>query len=104
MRRWLAAMTPTTGRVYVLTIAPTTEAMDRHSPGLAASIAQYNGLIARAARDAGSAVVLVDVHGLILGDAAGVLVHINEDDGHHLTAAGHALIADAILARERRQS
>jgi hypothetical protein len=85
----------------VLTIAPTTEAMDAHSPGLARSIVRYNAIVADAVRAAGGPQVqLVDVHAAIVGQLGGVEQYVNPMDGHHITRVGHALYARLLLERE----
>jgi hypothetical protein len=101
LRRWLNEAGAVSGRVYVVNIAPTTMAMDAHSPGLAKSIEEYNRLISSAIRESGrSNVRLVDVHEAILGAPDGVSRNINPGDGHHITADGHALYARLIVERE----
>lgn len=94
---WLAHAAVRVSRVLVLNIAPTTDAMDAHSPGLAAAIAEYNALIADVVREVGARnVTLVDVYAVCrcAPDAAEL---INQRDGHHITPRGHALFAQLLL-------
>ena len=105
LRRWLLEASALIGRLYVLTIAPTTADMDAHSPGLASSIKHYNQLIAEAVRaTAAPNVRLADVHAAILGQPEGVERYINRADGHHITREGHALYAQLILEMERTRN
>ena len=101
LRDWLRQASAQVGSLYVLTIAPTTEAMEAHSPGLAGSIERYNELIAHAVGAAASRhVQLVDVHTEILAQPDGVTRYVNQADGHHITTEGHALYARMLLERE----
>jgi lysophospholipase L1-like esterase len=97
-QEFLAGVVKEFRRVVAINIAPTTEAMDRHSPGLAASIERYNGLIREAvAAVGGENLRLADVYGAITGTPGGIERHVNASDGHHITAEGHRLYARLIL-------
>jgi hypothetical protein len=99
---WLAKAAPRFDRTYVVNIAPTTDPMQAHSPGLREGIDAFNALIADAVRaGAHPRVVLVDVHGAILASAHGVAGLVNPADGHHITTPGHELYARLIAAHER---
>jgi lysophospholipase L1-like esterase len=101
LRRWLREASVQVSGLYVLTIAPTTEAMNAHSPGLGDSIERYNELIADAVRSVALPhVQLVDVHAAILALPGGVERYINPSDGHHITREGHALYAQMLLEQE----
>jgi hypothetical protein len=80
--------------VLVVNIAPTIDSIERHSPGLGASITEYNELISTVVGSTASdRVKLIDVHHAITHDAAPVETFISPSDGHHLTRDGHALYA-----------
>lgn len=99
--KWLARAAAEFSRVYVLNIAPTTPEMEAHSPGLSAAIVRYNGLIAETVASLGvDNVHLVDVHARIMEEDEGLERYINPEDGHHITAAGHRMYADAIAEFE----
>ena len=99
LHRWLQELAGVASRVYVLNIAPTTEAMEQHSPGLSRSIEQYNEIIARTTANTGENVELVDVHSAVRAAPDGLARYVNKVDGHHLTRDGHSMIAGLILAR-----
>jgi lysophospholipase L1-like esterase len=89
-------------------VAPPTEAGENHSPGLMASVATYNKLLAAAVLAAQAPhVLLVDAHAALSVNAGTLARCINQQDGHHLTAAGHQLYAELLqqnfeqLPRER---
>ncbi|HYK02989.1 MAG TPA: SGNH/GDSL hydrolase family protein [Thermoanaerobaculia bacterium] len=92
---WLRHAAPRCSRILVINIAPTTAETEQHSPGLTASIETFNDLIAGAVRDVPNASV-VDVHRILSSSAAELTRCINESDGHHITAAGHQLFAEAV--------
>jgi hypothetical protein len=90
-------------RTYVINIAPTNPEMEAHSPGLSASISDYNRLIEEAVTNANiSRMALIDVHDAILKQPQGVNECISKVDGHHLTPAGHRLYARMIQEQEQR--
>ena len=94
---WLRHAAPRYSRILVINIAPTTAEMEQHSPGFTASIETFNGLIAGAVRDVPNATV-VDVHRLLSSSAAELTRCVNQQDGHHITAAGHQLFAETLDA------
>jgi hypothetical protein len=100
---WLSVACRTFELVYAVNIAPTNAATEARSPGFGRSVIQYNSLIKRACQTAESNNVrLIDVHAAILGDERGINKFINANDGHHITAAGHRLYADLLVATLRR--
>lgn len=99
---WLEKGARDFSRVYVVNIAPTTPEMEAHSPGLTAAIEEYNALLAAAVERSGAPNVrLVDVHSRVLAEDDGIETYINRTDGHHITAEGHRMYADAILGCEK---
>ena len=101
LERWIARAAKSAERVYVINIAPPTPAMDRHSPGVARSVEEYNATIAKVVAASHTASVrLIDAHGAISTRPDGLTQCINQADGHHITSAGHRLYADLIGALE----
>jgi hypothetical protein len=99
LQTWFSAAARNAQAVFVLNIAPPTAGIEVHSPGFRASVNLYNQLIAaavNAVREDG--LVLVDVHRAILTQDPEVRSCIDQADGHHLTLAGHDLIADMLFA------
>lgn len=98
-REWLRRITAQTHMTFVINIAPTTEAIETHSPGLSASIALYNSIIREAVDECNTpSIRLIDVHDAIAKEKVDKYVNVN--DGHHITRAGHRLYADLILAHD----
>ena len=99
---WIAGLRGTSRRVYVINIAPTTERVERHSPGLTESIQTYNMIISNAIRNEGETnVQLINAYEALLdGDFASP--RLIRADGQHLTAEAHELYARMILVRELR--
>lgn len=97
-RRWLEHASGRFARVLVINIAPTTERMEKHSPGLASSIVRYNELISNAVIAAGQKRVrLVDVYSSLMNHSGGLGEVVNETDGHHITERGHTLYHERLL-------
>ena len=99
MKGWLEETAGQEELVLVVNIAPTTEAMEEHSPGFQASIDHYNGIITESVESAHSdKVMLIDVNGAIKKSGA-VTDFVNRDDGHHITAKGHELYAGLMIEK-----
>ncbi len=83
--------------VFVMNIAPTTDALEIRSPGIRSSIELYNRIIADCVHSiAQPNVSLIDVHAAILAADGGVGRCVDETDGHHLTVIGHRLYAELV--------
>ncbi len=96
IKTWLTTAAPLYQRIYVVNICPTNEAIEQHSPGFSASISAYNQTIKDVIDAMGlGKIKLIDIHGVIKQQGH-IDQMINVKDGHHLTAAGHALIAQLI--------
>lgn len=99
MRRWVAEAAGMCRHVYVINVLPTHAAIERHSPGFNASVNLFNGLIGDAVASAAAAnVTLVDAHARVLAEPDGLARYVNAQDGHHLTAEGHALYGELLTA------
>ncbi len=99
--KWLSLAAKEFDRVYAVNIFPTTEKIERHSPGLTVSIDYYNSLIQEA-------VAAVDAENIIFIDANDKVRRsnriedfIDEEDGHHLTKEGHRLLNELIIHHEQ---
>ena len=105
LRQWLLRASPRCGMIYVLNIAPTTDAVERRSPGLIASISEYNKILREeVTRHAGN-VRLIDVHqALRAAVLKGEVPVISPLDGQHITKAGHAIYARLLLDAERARA
>lgn len=89
-------------RVYVITIAPTNEKTENHSPGFKSSIVAYNTIIRAVVEEQGkNNIHLIDAYELLKkGDYASDDCVL--EDGHHLTAAAHHIIFNAICDIEAK--
>ena len=99
-KQWLSLAVQQFAHVYALNIAPTTPAMEAHSPGFSASIERYNDLIATTIEELDAPnLTLVNAYEAIVGETEGLAKYINGKDGHHLTLAGQRLYADLIVSQ-----
>lgn len=90
-------------RVYVLTICPTNQAIEEHSPGFTKNINQYNSIIKNVVHSTGDPKIkLIDVHAYISQDLEHINNYILKEDGHHITPLTHAWIAKEILEHEEQ--
>jgi lysophospholipase L1-like esterase len=100
LTEWLARAGKLAEHIYVINIAPTPDALDSHSPGLKASIARYNQIIAEVVAAARSGQVeLVDAHRAIAAHERGLDEYLRPD-GHHISRSGHRLYAGLIAAHQ----
>ena len=106
IHRWLTAACAEVDEIYVLTIAPTNEETEAHSPGLTASIEAYNALlvdIVEELKDTRQArIAIVDVHAAITAAEDTTIPYVSPSDGHHLSPAGHTLYASKLIEASRR--
>lgn len=95
LERWVDKAAREARAVAVIDIAPTTPAIEAHSPGLSDSIALYDGIIAGAVKRAASDKVrLISVHGRISDEGGDG--YTSAEDGHHITPQGHELYASML--------
>lgn len=88
-------------RVYVINIFPTTEDIEKHSPGLNKSIALYNDLIKETITSTkADNLFFIDIHKIISDGTHKLEKVIDKADGHHLTLEGHRLLYDLLIERE----
>lgn len=102
MKALVKEMSETFLRVYVINIAPTTEATEARSPGLSESIGKYNELVRIAVSAAAEPnTKLIDVYRLVSSSPDPMEQFVSSTDGHHILAKAHRVYADAILDHER---
>ncbi|MGB8194445.1 MAG: hypothetical protein WCF67_21115, partial [Chitinophagaceae bacterium] len=64
---WMSSAVKEFNRIYILSIAPTNEQMDKHSPGFQKSISRYNDIIRRVIGKIGAPnIFLIDIHKILL--------------------------------------
>ncbi len=93
LNKWLPYAAAHFLHVIYINIAPTTDGMDAHSPGLAASIDLYNGIISEVVQElALENIVLFDANArlskLASNEGACIEDYVLKEDGHHLTVKG----------------
>lgn len=101
LREWLLLARTDFERTYILTIAPTNAGIDSHSPGFQKSISRYNAIIKKviAALNAPN-IFLIDMHGALAAQQS-FDDYIIKEDGHHITALTHRLIAENLIQKEK---
>lgn len=101
--KWLEDASKKFLRIYVLNIAPTNTETETRSPGLQASISKYNEILRRVTEKFDQKTVrLINVHRLV-SSAAEIDNLIVKEDGHHITAQMHALLAEALISFEKSE-
>jgi acyl-CoA thioesterase I len=102
LKDWLTAALHDFDRIYILSIAPTNDQIDHHSPGFQQSIGRYNDIIRKVIRELNtSKVFLIDVHAILLNSPHPFDEYVIKEDGHHITALTHRLIADHLIQKEK---
>jgi acyl-CoA thioesterase I len=97
LEKWLAKAVKNFKQIYILTIAPTNESIEAHSPGFSDSIDAYNTIIKTlVAKMADAKIKIIDVNQAVK-EAGPLDDYIIKEDGHHITAAGHALYARLLI-------
>lgn len=90
-------------RVYLFNILPTTDDIEKHSPGLSKSIENYNKIIFNIIKNLNRAnVYLIDVYSYVKGNEDNIIKYINQKDGHHITVAGNKFFADLLIQEHIR--
>ncbi len=96
-KEWISLAVKHSLLVVVVNIAPTTTKMEIHSPGLTASIKQYNQIIYDEIKVVNSPnLFLFDAYSEIWARSEELANFIHPVDGHHLTRDGHQLYADRL--------
>lgn len=101
-QRWLCFAAIRFSRVYVLSILPTNEKTEAHSPGYGKSVATYNLIMQRVIRrmSAGN-VFFVDLHAGLSAKPEMLGAVLNPKDGHHITAVGHEFYFQSLIEIEK---
>lgn len=100
LREWLSLAKTDFGRTYVLTIAPTNAEIDSHSPGFQESIASYNAVIRKVITELNAPnIFLIDMHRTLAAKEP-FDDYVLKEDGHHITALTHRLIAESLIQKE----
>jgi len=101
LKEWLSNAIMQHERIYVITISPTNEAIDKHSPGFQKSITRYNRIIREVVSEiASDKLFIIDIHDMLSKVSEKLNDYIIEEDGHHITALAHRLIADSLIQKE----
>lgn len=101
LHQWLSEARMTFKRIYVLTIAPTNLEIETHSPGFSASINCYNNIIKQVVKDLNNdKIQIIDVYSFI-NSLKNIDDYIIKEDGHHITAKTHQLIAESLIGLEK---
>ena len=99
--QWIKQASQDFTRIYVLTIIPTLDKVEQHSPGFTASIELFNQILKTAHKDQEvKNVLVIDLYQHIKDAPEPLETYIDETDGHHLTEAGHQLCAGLLIERE----
>jgi preprotein translocase subunit SecA len=98
---WLSEASNKFSRIYVINIAPTIPAIEKHSPGFSASIKEYNDIIKEIIDQLKfENTFLVDVHSILLNSEFDMEELILKEDGHHITPLAHSLFANELIRLE----
>lgn len=84
----------TRAQLILLNIGPPTDRVERALPGCTENVAIFNKIISRIARESLHHCSVLDIHQLVLTHGAEDL----QPDGIHLSATGHALVADQLFS------
>jgi len=90
-------------RVYIFNILPTTENIEKHSPGLGASIKRYNRIIGEVVASVrADNIRLLDIHEFAAGGKTKEGDFVNVKDGHHISPVGHKVFYDMFVEGEKK--
>jgi hypothetical protein len=88
-------------RVYFITICPTNHKTENHSPGFTKNINEYNNIIKNVFEETEqSNLFLIDINKYINDRYLDIDKYVLKDDGHHITALTHSIIANQIIENE----
>ena len=99
--RWLRFAADRFSKIYIFSILPANGKIEMHSPGYSKSVSIYNGIMKHVIRRmASDNVHFLDLHSVLSSHPEMLDKIINPKDGHHITAAGHALFFKALVEKE----
>jgi hypothetical protein len=101
LENWLKQASEKFYRIYFISIAPTNEGIEKHSPGFSKSINEYNSIAKNTiVQFQNPKIVFVDVHDLFNNCGYELDQLVVKEDGHHLTPLGHRVCAAELIRRE----
>ncbi len=104
LSKWISEAALNYKKIYVITIAPTNDYFEKHSPGWTKSINAYNDLIKNVIEGSNTKNInLIDIHKIIINDIKNIDSYILKEDGHHLTTTAHEIIAAKLIEMEGSQ-
>lgn len=90
LNTWILHAANNFKRIYVIGIAPTNSTTENHSPGLSASIIEFNQMMQRCVLlSEMPQIVFIDAKKNIEYSNSPIDEYILKEDGHHLTAKAH---------------
>lgn len=100
-KQWLDFAVDRFSKIYVVSILPTNQRTEVHSPGYSKGVEVYNVIMKHVIRRvAADNVWFLDLHRLLSSKPELLGAAINQKDGHHLTPAGHDCIFKALTEVE----
>ncbi|GJQ56109.1 MAG: hypothetical protein HKUEN07_26780 [Rhodocyclaceae bacterium] len=95
LQRWLEEAMRESASVYVTTIVPVGDSVEKRSPGFSEHIRKYNEIIRSVCVRTGA--VLIDTFQAIASDSGAPGKLLSDIDGYHITREGHELFSELIL-------
>lgn len=103
LQKWLSQAISNFKRIYIFTIAPTNAEIESHSPGFERSIVSYNSIIEKVVKSLNTQIIqLIDMYSIIKKQS-NIDDIIVKEDGHHITALGHKMYAEQLIALEAKR-
>lgn len=88
-------------RVYLITICPTNDKTELHSPGFTKNINFYNAIIKNVFQETEKPnLFLIDINKYINERYLDIDKYVLKDDGHHITSLTHSIISNQIIENE----
>ncbi len=104
LKDWLQEAAKNYKRIYIVNIAPTNPAFEKHSPGWMKNIRDYNDVIQEVVSVVNEPPVhLIDIYSNIMNDYSNVDLYIVKEDGHHLTLHAHQVLAEILITLEKEK-
>lgn len=91
-------------KVYVVNICPTNSKTEEHSPGFTKNIDEYNSLIKNAIENVSERnIFLIDINKYINEKRSEIDHYVLKEDGHHISALTHKIIAEMLIEHEAKE-